>query len=146
MNPFIQLMPTSYSPVAMQLPENNNGYCYMLLSCKDKKTTYIGQTSNLSRRLREHNSGLGGKQTAPVHLRPWTVVAYVTGFGQGNAEGRLGFESRWRRARDVRRDNNRGNLFVLDAVACGADILSSNPSFLVGLDMRMVYCCREVVA
>ena len=134
-----------YSPVAMQLPENNNGYCYMLLSCKDKKTTYIGQTSNLSRRLREHNSGLGGKQTAPVHLRPWTVVAYVTGFGQGNAEGRLGFESRWRRARDVRRDNNRGNLFVLDAVACGADILSSNPSFLVGLDMRMVYCCREVV-
>jgi hypothetical protein len=39
---------------------------------------YIGFTRNLARRIREHNSGRGGRGTR--RYRPWFLLAWVTGF------------------------------------------------------------------
>jgi len=47
-----------------------NYYVYILKSCSCKKF-YIGCTSNLEKRITEHNSG-GTKSTRPY--RPWKLV------------------------------------------------------------------------
>jgi len=39
-------------------------YWIYVLECTDDKSWYIGYTSNLKRRLIEHNSGQGGKTTS----------------------------------------------------------------------------------
>ena len=77
------------------LPQDRSGYCYILLSLKQKETIYIGQTLHLSTRLAQHNSGSGAKQTSPDHLRPWAILAYVAGFN-GNKQEMLSFETAWR--------------------------------------------------
>ena len=41
---------------------------------------YIGETINLRRRLREHNSGLGASFTNVPERRPWAVFCFITGF------------------------------------------------------------------
>ena len=60
---------------------------------------YIGSTNDLIRRLSEHNSGFGSNQTAPPSLRPWALLAYVTGF-DGDKRARLNFENRWIQAKE----------------------------------------------
>ena len=79
----------------VRLPEDNSGYCYILLSLQQQGTIYIGQTLHLGTRLAQHNSGFGGKQTSPAHLRPWALLAYVAGFQQ-NRQNMLSFESDWK--------------------------------------------------
>ena len=121
-----------------QLPEDNIWCCYVLLSCQDKKTTYIGQTSNLCRRLREHNSSFGLEPDSPEDLRPWAVAAYVTGFDADGRASTLAFESEWKHAWRERRVNSRDELSVLDVIACGTDIIFNNDRFADGLRMRIV--------
>jgi len=48
-------------------------YVYILQSLKTKKL-YIGHTDNLARRLREHNTGRGGRYTR--QNGPWELVYY----------------------------------------------------------------------
>ncbi|MBV7391562.1 MULTISPECIES: GIY-YIG nuclease family protein [Enterococcus] len=49
-----------------------NAYFYVLL-CRDQ-TYYGGYTTDLSRRLKEHNSGKGAKYTHPLSRRPVQMV------------------------------------------------------------------------
>ena len=35
----------------------------------------------MQRRLNQHNSGFGARESAPIEKRPWGLYAYVTGFG-----------------------------------------------------------------
>ena len=54
---------------AMKIPEEKGDYVY-LVKCQDG-TLYTGYTTNLKRRIREHNSGQGALYTrgrAPVEL------------------------------------------------------------------------------
>ena len=46
-------------------------YVYILQSLKTEKL-YIGHTDNLTRRLKEHNAGRGGKYTQ--QNAPWTLL------------------------------------------------------------------------
>ena len=49
-------------------------YTYVLESIKRPGTRYIGRTSNLRRRLGQHNAGVN-RSTA--RLRPWKLVLYI---------------------------------------------------------------------
>ena len=69
-----------YRPRKIELPPGEVGFVYLLVSTKDAMSTYVGQTSDLRRRLREHNSGNGSYLTNQPHLRPWGVLCFATGF------------------------------------------------------------------
>ncbi|KAL3924935.1 MAG: hypothetical protein SGILL_000742 [Bacillariaceae sp.] len=86
-----------YRPKDIPLPVDNTGFVYLLLSAKDGSSIYIGMTHKLSERLKQHNSGFGSLQTSPLPLRPWTLYAYVTGFGN-NTKMMRSFESNWQNA------------------------------------------------
>jgi len=69
-----------FTPRKIELPPGEVGFVYLLVSTKDVTSTYVGQTSDLRRRLREHNSGSGSYLTNQIHLRPWGVLCFATGF------------------------------------------------------------------
>jgi putative endonuclease len=58
-------------------------YTYILQSEKDPKHFYIGSTSDLKRRLMEHNSG---KSTHTNKFLPWKIKNYIAFEGQEKAE------------------------------------------------------------
>ena len=88
-----------FCPLNVVQPNDNSGCCYILVSIKDRNTTYIGQTKRLVQRLNEHNSGYGSEGTSDYRLRPWALLAYVTGF-DGNKDAMLAFERQWKSRRD----------------------------------------------
>lgn len=54
-----------------------------LIACSDR--TYVGSTTDMRRRLRQHNGEIvgGARSTRGKH---WTLILYVTGFsGRGEA-------------------------------------------------------------
>ena len=92
-----------------QLPKKGNLCCYFLLSLGNRKTTYIGQTGNLVRRLNSHNSRMGGsKSTNRLHLKPWAIIGYVEGFDSNNEMKQ--FEKQWQLKVEVEQTRARGNL------------------------------------
>lgn len=64
----------SFAPV-------KDGTVYVLCSTKDTRVLYIGETSTLHQRLRQHNEGHGALATRNLNLRPWGLFLYVSGFG-----------------------------------------------------------------
>jgi predicted GIY-YIG superfamily endonuclease len=89
-----------FCPLNVVQPNDGSGYCYILDSLKDRRTTYIGQTKRLVQRLHEHNSGYGSEGTSDYRLRPWALLAFVTGF-DGNVTAMLAFERQWKMRRDI---------------------------------------------
>ena len=57
-----------FCPLNVSQPNDASGYCYILVSLKDKHTTYIGQTKRLVQQLHEHNSGYGSDGTSDYRL------------------------------------------------------------------------------
>lgn len=56
----------------MEATEKKASYFYVLL-CKDD-TLYGGYTTDLDRRLKEHNTGTGAKYTRPAYRRPVRMI------------------------------------------------------------------------
>jgi predicted GIY-YIG superfamily endonuclease/DNA replication protein DnaC len=84
-----------FRPLDIGLPNDNSGFCYLLVSTKEPSYFYIGQTRNIRNRLNMHNSGYNSTtKTAPAHLRPFAVVAYVVGFDHDTKRMRE-FEMQW---------------------------------------------------
>jgi len=78
-----------------QLPIDKTGSVYLLISLKSPTTVqglYIGSTKHLPKRLSQHNSGWGSRQTSSPLLRPWALLAYVAGFDT-NYEKMRAFET-----------------------------------------------------
>jgi predicted GIY-YIG superfamily endonuclease len=71
-------------------------YVY-LLECSDR-TTYVGATVNLDRRLRQHNKEIAGGAVATTSKvnqgKIWRRVCYVSGFPTWQTA--LQFEWRWK--------------------------------------------------
>ena len=79
------------------LPTLSGSFVYMLVSKVRPEVTYIGETGNLARRLDAHYSGIASKQTAIEDLRPWGLLAFVTGFENDfGGMKRKAFESQWK--------------------------------------------------
>jgi hypothetical protein len=81
-------------PSDVQLPNDNVGSVYLLVSLMDTNFTYIGSALNLQKRFLQHTNLLTTEQTAPPSLRPWSLLAYVTGFGS-NIQKMKKFENQW---------------------------------------------------
>lgn len=81
----------------IQLPTDSSGFVYLLASVKDFDRTYTGETTNLPRRLYQHNSGYGSKgtRTSPLH-RPYFVAAYICGLSHLNKGERMSLEGKWK--------------------------------------------------
>ena len=75
-----------YHPFDNEFLDSFSGYCYCLVSLRDRQSTYIGQTMNLRKRLHRHNEGIGGLQTSDPALRPWALMACVCSFEGRRAE------------------------------------------------------------
>lgn len=58
-------------------------YAYILESQKNKRL-YVGITSNLARRIQEHNSGIGGGYTRKN--RPYKLIFYEAYLEKGDAQ------------------------------------------------------------
>ena len=85
--------------------ENNNWYCYLLVGFSEKNT-YIGATTDVNRRLRQHNGELCGGEKRSRSNRPWRLLAYVE---VGDTIPALQLEWHMKRARGLR---NRLKRFV----------------------------------
>ena len=86
----------------------NPWYCYLLVSSRPPPTrsgrrrqcsTYIGATTCVPRRLRQHNGELRGGARHTHKFRPWTLLANVT---VGDKIEALRLEWRLKRARGVK--------------------------------------------
>jgi hypothetical protein len=106
------------------LPQCNTGFTYMLISIKRgaERFSYIGQTICLRKRLKQHNSGIGSISTAPEHLRPYALFAYICGFAKRRTL-REHVEHQWKVKRDVLIQN--GNADVRDWARSGQEVINN---------------------
>jgi len=79
------------------IPMDRSGLVYMLVSQKDGRSIYIGNTKNMVKRLNQHNAGFGSLESAPKEKRPWGLYAYVTGFS-GSKKLMEAVEGYWQRS------------------------------------------------
>tara|TARA_B100001113_G_C21116268_1_gene625476 strand:- start:1783 stop:2088 length:306 start_codon:yes stop_codon:yes gene_type:complete len=94
----------------------NNWYCYLLVGFSGKNT-YIGATTDVNRRLRQHNGELCGGAKRTRSNRPWRLLAYVE---VGNKIPALQLEWHMKRARGLK---NRLNRFVELSEAKGLNVI-----------------------
>ena len=80
---------TSFKPRKVDIPPGDVGFVYLLVSTKDISVSYVGETCNIKRRLREHNSGDGSFLTNKRHLRPWGVLCSATGFSDDDCTNQI---------------------------------------------------------
>ena len=83
----------------LPIPTNQSGVVYIIISKRDEKTTYIGQTKHLNKRIIQHNTMYGSQQTADPTLQPWALLAIICGF-EGDRETMFKVESSWRNRRN----------------------------------------------
>jgi predicted GIY-YIG superfamily endonuclease len=78
-------------------PQQQNFYVYLLES-SSKRATYVGATTDVNRRLRQHNKELAGGAVATgtrvARGETWSRVCYIEGFPTWNAA--LQFEWRFK--------------------------------------------------
>ncbi|KAI8024438.1 Structure-specific endonuclease subunit slx1 [Camellia lanceoleosa] len=67
---------------------------YLILSTNIPIKTYVGVTTNFSRRLRQHNGELKGGAKASCAGRPWVCACIIQGF-KDQSEA-CEFESKWK--------------------------------------------------
>ena len=115
-----------FRPIDVQLPQDNSGFVYILVSKKQHEITYIGETSNLAARLDTHNRGAGAATTTDPFLRPWAILAYVCGFEGCRQAGRQYFETLWQASRRQHNERALGSTLDADAIASLAENLVSN--------------------
>lgn len=81
----------------MDQPEQQHYYVYLLASSKSN-ATYVGATTDLDRRLRQHNKELAGGATATgirvSRGETWRRICHIAGFPTWNAA--LQFEWRFK--------------------------------------------------
>jgi len=90
-------------------PTTCNYVCYLLKS-ETSNRTYIGVTTNLKKRLRQHNGEICGGAKYTRSNRPWKPVLYVSGFYTKNQA--LSFEYRVKKKKNSK--NKLVTVFLLN--------------------------------
>ena len=67
---------------------------YIIVSTKNTKFLYIGETNNLGQRIILHSTGKRAGATSWPSLQPWGVLGYVIGFDDRHQ--RVHFEAVWK--------------------------------------------------
>ena len=108
-----------YYAMNVDVPNGNTGFCYLMVSMakgSEGKVTYIGQMPNLVARFEKHKRGAGPSATADPGLKPWAILAYVSGFEGADVAGRMYLERLWQVTRDrTNAKRRRQNMSSLDA-------------------------------
>jgi predicted GIY-YIG superfamily endonuclease len=126
----------------LQLPSDNSGFVYLLISMRDYKTTYIGQTRRIVKRLIEHNSMYGSTQTANSTLQPWALLAIICGF-ENDRHKMLRVEKIWKLRRNDRKKYSDGILEPDMISGIGANMISNHPEFA---SLRFMQCGTLLLA
>jgi predicted GIY-YIG superfamily endonuclease len=117
-----------YRPIDNGLPQVGKGgkFVYILASLHPNylgQATYIGQTTDLIRRYKQHNSGSATKQTADPSMRPWTMLGYVSGFQDCSVSALTTFEALWQGKRKRANENRSVPLTAEQVVELGEQIV-----------------------
>jgi hypothetical protein len=96
---------------------------------KDCGRTYVGQTKNISLRLKEHNKGWGAMGTAEPQYRPYAVAAYIFGMPHIDKRGRESLEQRWKKF--ILESKSRGEINVFTWVLLGERVVESYNAYQV---------------
>ena len=99
-----------------------HGFLYMLLSLADRKSFYIGQTTDLRKRLHTHNNIISGSTGADPRYRPWVPLVYFTGFQ--NSKERHAMEYKWQQERNRLLSHN-PNTSIMDVINIGIRLCST---------------------
>ncbi|XP_074276167.1 structure-specific endonuclease subunit SLX1 [Silene latifolia] len=76
-------------------PSRNQEWCvYLIASTNPPFKTYVGVTTDFSRRLKQHNGELRGGAKASRAGRPWLCACLVQGFSTHSLACQ--FESKWK--------------------------------------------------
>ncbi|XP_019186091.1 PREDICTED: structure-specific endonuclease subunit slx1 isoform X2 [Ipomoea nil] len=86
--------PSSSSPPNSASKSKSRWSVYLILSTNPPIKTYVGVTTNFSRRLKEHNGELKGGAKASRAGRPWICACLIRGF-MDRSEA-CAFETRWK--------------------------------------------------
>jgi predicted GIY-YIG superfamily endonuclease len=105
----------------IELPSDNTGYVYMLVSLRDFDRTYVGQTQNISVRLTQHNSGNGARETRDPYYRPYCLAGYMCNMGHLSKGHREDIEHNWAKA--VRRAILEGRRDIESRLAIGEELV-----------------------
>ncbi|XP_058225859.1 structure-specific endonuclease subunit SLX1-like [Rhododendron vialii] len=94
-SPSSPLRPFHYSPSPSSSSSTKHPWAvYLILSTNTPIKTYVGVTTNFSRRLRQHNDELKGGAKASRVGRPWVCACIIQGF-MDRSEA-CAFESKWK--------------------------------------------------
>jgi predicted GIY-YIG superfamily endonuclease len=128
----------------LRLPEVDTGIVYMLNSMRRRAFVYIGKTNQPRRRLNNHNSGFGSSSTEPAHLRPYAIMAYISGF-DGNNELMLACEEKWKH---IRNNMIRDGIYDAKTWAKGGQQIINNANLQItysvkSYDLRLVLLFQD---
>jgi hypothetical protein len=114
----------------ISLPDDECGFVYFLVSVKDCGRTYVGQTKNISRCLKEHNKGWGAMGIAEPQHRQYAVAAYICGMPHIDKRGRESLEQRWKK-KLILESKSRGEIDVFTWVLLGERVVESYNAYQV---------------
>ena len=105
------------------LPRENDGYVYMLVSFRSPQKVYIGQTQNLYKRVMcEHNKGKGSGTTSLHEDLPWGVAAYMANLGWAERHILRELERAWQIKN--KRSKEAGEAFHFNIIQNGRDVMN----------------------
>ncbi len=83
-----------YSSTGPCIISEKRTYCVYFLRSLISNKTYVGYTTNIYNRIRQHNGFLAGPKTKRTEVgRPWEIVCIISGFP--TARSALQFEYGW---------------------------------------------------
>jgi len=130
-------------PMDHGLPGDSSGFSYLLTSIRKYccgKATYIGQCENLNKRYKEHRDGTATRQTADPEMRPWVLVAYVSGFEGCSKSERQQFECMWQGERD-REVKRLGRVLTAEEVANVGERLVKERKYADHIELQQKRLC-----
>ena len=128
-----------FRAIDFELPDNARGFVYLLksLSPHIQHITYIGETNNINRRIREHNQLRGSNSTNNALLLPWALVCFITGFNSTSKTIRKKVEQMWKNERDNLKRHYSRNLSLQEICNAGKKVISQ----CTDEDLRLIQCC-----
>jgi predicted GIY-YIG superfamily endonuclease len=134
----IELYP--FRAIDYDVPTSSCGCVYLIQSRNPtmNHVTYIGETKNLKRRIKEHNDLRGSDSTSNVVMLPWALICFITGFDAGSIVSPRQIEQLWKVERDKLKQQYKRCLTVEETCNIGR-ILVTQKGF--NSDLRFVQCC-----